>query len=354
MAEPSNRSDPQDERSAVEWSAAADPAERGRPRSAPAQDALLEQAEIDSLLSVGANQGVGLDALVNNTTVSYERLPMLEVVLDRLVRIMTTSLRNFTSENVELTLGEITSLRFGDYLESVPLPAMIAVFKAVEWDNYGLLMVDSPLICSIVDVLLGGRRGAAPARMIEARPFSSIERALVERLVRLVLNEMSAAFAPLSPVEFRYERLETNPRFAAIARPTNAAVLFKLRVEFDDRGGALEVLVPYATLEPVRDLLLQMFMGEKFGRDSIWESHLARQMLVTTVELEALLEEQTISLGEAMRLAVGTTLPLTAGPDSPVVLRCGHVPMLRGRMGRLGDHVAIRIDERVRRDRAAE
>jgi flagellar motor switch protein FliM len=321
---------------------------------AAATPALLEPEEIDSLL--GATQRdvrrSGLQALVESATISYERLPMLEVVFDRLVRIMTTSLRNFTSENVEVSLDGITSLRFGDYLETVPLPAMIAVFRAVEWDNYGLLTVSSPLIYSIVDVLMGGRRGVAPMR-VDGRSFTTIERGLVERLIRLVLSEMGAAFAPLSAVEFRYERLETNPRFAAIARSTNAAVLFKLRIEMDDRGGPLEVLIPYATLEPVRDLLLQMFMGEKFGRDKIWESHLARQMLVTDVELEALLDEQTIALGDVMRLQVGTVLPLNVTPDSPVLLRCGQVALLSGRIGRVADHVAIRIEDKVERQREA-
>ena len=73
-------------------------------------------------------------------------------------------------------------------------------------------------------------------------------------------------------------------------------------------------------------------------------------MLVTTVELEALLEHQTISLGEVMALQVGTTLPLTARPDTPVTLRCGTVPLLRGRVGRIADHVAIRIEARVDRE----
>ena len=69
---------------------------------------VLNQDEIDSLLSLpdsgaGAHKS-GMAVLIDNSTVSYERLPMLEVVFDRLVRIMTTSLRNFTSENVEVTL----------------------------------------------------------------------------------------------------------------------------------------------------------------------------------------------------------------------------------------------------------
>ena len=51
---------------------------------------------------------------------------MLEIVFDRLVRLMTTSLRNFTSDNVEVSLDRITSVRFGDYLNSIPLPAILA------------------------------------------------------------------------------------------------------------------------------------------------------------------------------------------------------------------------------------
>ena len=99
---------------------------------------------------------------------------MLEIVFDRLVRLMTTSLRNFTSDNVEVSLDRITSVRFGDYLNSIPLPAILSVFKAEEWDNFGLLTVNSSLIYSIIDVLLGGRRGQTAVR-VEGRPYTTIE-----------------------------------------------------------------------------------------------------------------------------------------------------------------------------------
>jgi flagellar motor switch protein FliM len=335
--------DGDDDFAAAVREALAAPAESGSP-SAP----LLNQEEIDSLLGVddGPRSRGGLEALLDNHTVSYERLPMLEVVFDRLVRLMSTSLRNFMSENVEVTLERIDSLRFSDYLESVPLPALIAVFRAVEWDNYGLITVDSPLIYAVVDVLLGGRRGTTPLR-IEGRAYTTIERNLVERLILQVLNDLGTAFAPLSAVQFRFERLETNPRFVAIARPTNAATLFKLRFEMEDRGGTLGILLPYATLEPVRDLLLQMFMGEKFGSDSIWERHFAKEMLATQVEIEALLDEQTLSLGAVMNLRVGATLPLRTRPEGAITLRCGQVPLLRGRIGRLTNSVAVLVDERV-------
>jgi flagellar motor switch protein FliM len=277
---------------------------------------------------------------------------MLEIVFDRLVRLMSTTLRNFTSDNVDVSIDGIVSLRFGDYLNSVPLPAMLGVTRADEWDNYGLAVVDSALIYSVVDVLLGGRRGTAAMR-IEGRPYTTIERTLVERLVSVVLDDLTSAFEPLCPVNFRFERLEVNPRFAVISRPSNACVLVRLRVDMEDRGGKLEILLPYATLEPVRELLLQQFMGEKFGRDSIWETHLAEELRHTDIGLDVVLDEQMMPLSSVLNLKVGDQIALGVPPGAPVRLRCGDVPLFEGEMGRKGQRLAVKIDREIERRRGA-
>ena len=327
----------------------------GKDEGGGASERVLNQDEIDSLLGFDAAGGdsqerTGIQAIVNSALVSYERLPLLEIVFDRLVRLMTTSLRNFTSDNVEVSLDNISSDRFGDYLNSIPLPAILAVFRAEELDNYGLITVDSNLIYSIVDVLLGGRRGTAAMR-VEGRPYTTIERSLVQRMVEVVLQDLKVAFEPVSQVQFLLDRIEINPRFAAIARPANAAVLVKLRVDMEDRGGRVELLLPYATLEPIRELLLQMFMGEKFGRDSIWEGHLATELWRTNVEIEAVLDELPMTLTEVMNLEVGQTLLLNVGPDARIQMRCGGVALLAGRMGRTGHQVAVKIENTIRNRR---
>jgi len=320
--------------------------------SGPSPGRVLDQDEIDSLLGFDgdgdAGEMTGIHALINSALVSYERLPMLDIIFDRMVRMMSTSLRNFTSDNIEVSLDNITSVRFGDYLNSIPLPAMLAVFRAEEWDNYGLMTIDSSLIYSIVDVLLGGRRGTAAMR-IEGRPYTTIEQTLVERMISVVLKDMCGAFEPLSPVNFTFDRLETNPRFATIARPPNAAILIKLRVDMEDRGGRLEVLFPYATLEPVRELLLQRFMGEKFGRDSIWETHLATELWRADVDLQAIMDETTMSLRDVMNFEVGQTILFNKSPNDEVVLKCGEVPMVSGAIGRAGQHVAVQIRQTAER-----
>ncbi len=339
---------------AASWGAALEQEQdEGAETKAPDAARVLNQAEIDSLLGFGGaatkeTDQSGIERIVSAGLVSYERLPMLEIVFDRLVRIMSTSLRNFTSDNVEVGIDSIVSLRFGDYLNSVPLPAMLAVFKVDEWDNFGLLVIDSALIYSIVDVLLGGRRGTAAMR-IEGRPYTTIERTLVERLITVVLKDLSDAFSPLTPVTFRFERLEVNPRFAAISRLSNACILSKLRVDMEDRGGRIELLLPYATLEPVRELLLQQFMGEKFGRDSIWETHLAEELRHTEMALDVVLDEQTMPLSVIMRLKPGDRITLGCAPGAPVRLRCGDVPMFEAELGRRENHLAVRIDRTLRR-----
>ncbi len=330
-----------------------DESQEGSVQDGAAPEKTLSQAEIDALLGfdggpAGGGDQSGMQRIISAGLVSYERLPMLEVVVDRLVRIMSTSLRNFTSDNVEVGIDNIVSLRFGDYLNSIPLPAMLAVFKVEEWDNHGLLVVDSALIYSIIDVLLGGRRGTAAMR-IEGRPYTTIERTLVERLVRLVLQDMTASFEPLTPATLRFERLEVNPRFAMVSRASNAAVLIKLRVDMEDRGGRLEIMLPYATLEPVRELLLQQFMGERFGRDSIWENHLAEQLWDTEVDLDVVLDEQVMRLSDVMALRVGDRITLGAAPGTPVQVRCGTVPLFDARVGRRKDRVAVRIGQECSR-----
>ncbi|MCR6673748.1 flagellar motor switch protein FliM [Devosia ginsengisoli] len=329
---------------AAEWAAMLE-GDNGDGEGGP--DRVLNQDEIDSLLgfdaSVGSNvELTGVQALINSALVSYERLPMLEIVFDRLVRLATTSLRNFTSDNVEVTMDSISSVRFGDYLNSIPLPAILSVIKAEEWENYGLLTVDSSLIYSMIDVLLGGRRIGGNIR-VEGRPYTTIEMALARRMIEVILDDTHRAFEPVTQVNFKLERMETNPRFAAISRPGNAAILIELRIEMDDRGGKIEILLPYATIEPIREQLLQMFMGEKFGRDPIWEGHLATEIYAADVEIEAVLHEQELPLSRMLAMQPGDTVMFERSPSDPVRLRCGDVDLTEAIMGHIGNHVSVRV-----------
>ncbi|MFT9015075.1 MAG: flagellar motor switch protein FliM [Acetobacter sp.] len=314
---------------------------------------VLDQSEIDSLLGntfagLPTKEETGMERVIKAGFVAYERLPMLEIVFDRLVRLLSSTLRSFTNDNVEITMESMRSMCFGDYMNAVPSSSLFAVFKAMQWENYGLLVVDSSLSYSIIDILMGGPRGTGHVGT-ETRPHTAIERALIEKLIVLTLNDLSAAFSPVCAIDLSFERLEVSSRFAAIARASNAVVMTKLHIDMEDRSGNLDLIIPYATLEPVRDQLSQQFMGERFGRDSIWESHLISEILETDVEVSAVFEEKTVALSEVLNLKPGMqiTFPHQTGTPLHVRLQCGHTQLFEGRLGQLHGKAAVKVERRL-------
>ncbi len=199
-------------------------------------------------------------------------------------------------------------------------------------------------------MLLGGRRGTGQLRA-EGRPYTTIEINLVKRMFEIVLADAEIAFGPVSPVKFTTDRIETNPRFASISRPANAAILIDLHLDLEGRGGRVEILLPYATIEPIRDLLLQSYMGEKFGRDSTWEGHLATEIWQSRIELDAVLHEQPMPLKTVLNLKVGDTVYFDQKSDPLVLLRCGDQLVSEGRMGRVGESIAIQVVKPLKRSR---
>ena len=310
-------------------------------------DSTLSQDEIDSLLGFsGGNSGptTGVQSLLDKSQENYERLPLLEVVFDRFVRTMSTSMRNLTGENVDISIESITSMRFEDYLNSVPLPALLEIFQAVEWENYGIITIDSSLTYTMVDILLGGGRQHRTIK-VEGRPFTTIEQDIVRNMTKIILEDMETAFNPLTPATFRHERLETNPRFATISRPASAVILVSLHVEMEERGGKVDILLPYATLEPIKDLLTQMFSGESFGNgDSSWENHLSDEIKEAVISLEACLYEKSITLKELGNLQVGTTIAMENTPNDDIILNCRGVPLFTGKLGASGNNLAVKVN----------
>lgn len=333
-----------DEELAAQWAAEGEEEEdTGVP------ERVLSQDEIDNLLGGATSdtkESGGINFLINNSKLSHERLPMLEVVFDRLVRNLTTSLRNFTSSTVDLSVDEMTSVRFGDYLDTVSLPALLTVFKAEEWETLSLLYVETSLVYTLVDTLLGGKNETAEMK-VEGRPFTSIERGLVKELTEIILEDFTLAFSSIAPVTFVYDRMETTPRFAAIVRPVDAAILVNVRITMEGRGGNVQFCIPYASIEPVRDQIVQMFMGEKSGGDNMWSEHLQTEVWDAEVRVDTILGEMPMALGDVLQWKVGSQIILRTKPQSLLKASVGGFKILEGKAGRRDGLVSLRVEQNI-------
>ena len=313
----------------------------------------LDQSAIDAMLGnafsgSAMREESGMERIIKAGFVAYERMPMLENVFDRLVRFLSSTLRGFTNDNVDITMENMRSLRFGDYMGEVPSSSLFSVFRVEPWQNYGLVVVDSSLSYSIVDILMGGERGAGP-KIIENRPHTALERALIEKLIVITLADLSEAFAPVGKVDLSFERLEISSSLAVIARPSNAAIAARFHIDMGDRSGDMDIVIPYATLEPVREKLSQQFMGENFGNDSIWENHLISEIMETSVTVSTVFETASFPLSQILALKKGSVLHLPSKGETPhhVRMECDGTPIFEGTLGRLNRMQAVRIDQRL-------
>ena len=185
----------------------------------------------------------------------FERLPIIELVADRLALQMSTTLTTFNTVTTEVCIDQISSVRLWNYLNLVlpPLP-MYAVLRADPWDDYCLMLVDNTLAYSVVDTLLGGCRDDQPFRKYFHR-FTAIDTNLIGRMIEAILDDLSDAFAPFAPVRFRLIRVVRNPRLAVIAPPDSRMVRMIFRVDMNTRGGRLELALPFRALDGIKSEL---------------------------------------------------------------------------------------------------
>lgn len=286
----------------------------------------------------------GIKAILEQSLQSYDKLPMLEIIFEKFIRQLSTSLRNLTSEAVDVTIADFSSLRFGSYFDNLKTPSSIAVFKAIEWENFGLLILENNMIFSFVDILLGGKKNTLQNIPSDSdRMLTSIEQGLARQISEIILGELSYAFDQISPTTFSFERLENNPNFVTISRPGDAVIVLKLKIEIDKQVKNLELLIPYKTIEPIKEQMQQVFLGDKFGIDREWEKMLSEAIFDVKLPIEAVISNKISTIKEIAKLKIGDTFVMDHAKDKDIIVRSGPIPLFTGKIGKVDNKVAINL-----------
>ncbi|MBR4741587.1 MAG: flagellar motor switch protein FliM, partial [Desulfovibrio sp.] len=202
----------------------------------------LSGGEIESEPDVVEEQGdiVAFD-LTNQDRIIRGRMPVLEIVNDRFARLCTNALSNTLRKRVELNPITIDMTKFGDFMRSLPVPTSINIFKMDPLRGNALMIVDSRLVFALVENVFGGA-GSQPK--IEGREFTRIEQAVVNRIVKIALENMEESWRPVHDVQLELVRSEINPQFASIVPPSDVVVIINFEVELDSSLGSMIVCLP--------------------------------------------------------------------------------------------------------------
>lgn len=314
---------------------------------------ILAQDEVDSLLrglSGGEietetdipedDSGIVPFDLANQDRIIRGRMPVLEIVNDRFARLCTNALSNAVRKRVELNPISIDMTKFGDFMRSLPVPTSINIFKMDPLRGNAIIVVDSRLVFALVENFFGGA-GSQPK--IEGREFTVIEQAIVNRMIKIALDNMEESWKPVHDVNLELVRSEINPQFAAIVPPSDVVVVITFEVELENAIGSLIVCLPYATIEPIRSKLHASFQTERLEVDHAWVGRLKERILETPVELRVRFGRAKITARQLLNLQLGDIILLDTDSDDLLEAEVERVLKFQGIAGTVKANKAFQV-----------
>ncbi len=314
---------------------------------------ILAQDEVDALLRGLSGGDIETDEevpeeesnivpfdLANQDRIIRGRMPVLEIVNDRFARLCTNALSNTVRKRVELNPISIDMTKFGEFMRSLPVPTSINIFKMEPLRGNAIIVVDSRLVFALVENIFGGV-GSQPK--VEGREFTRIEQAVVDRIIKIALDNMEESWRPVHDVKLELLRSEINPQFAAIVPPSDVVVVITFEVELDSSIGSMIVCLPYATIEPIRSKLHASFQTERLEVDHAWVSRLKERLMETSVEVKVEFGRTTITGNQLLKMQVGDVLVLDKDVEDLLPCTVGGVRKFQGIAGTVKANKAFQI-----------
>jgi len=319
---------------------------------------LLSQDEIDALLHGVDNGDVETEneePLEAGSARSYDfasqdrivrgRLPTLEMINERFARYFRTSLFNMLRRSADISVSGIQMLKFSEFVHSLFVPTSLNMIRVAPLRGKGLCVLDPKLVFSIVDSYFGGS-GRFHTK-IEGRDFTPTETRVIQLILELAFGDLKMAWTPVLDVQFSYHGSEVNPQFANIVSPSEVVVVTTFNVDLESGGGDFYICLPYAMLEPIRELLDAGVQSDRGERDERWEQAMREEVMNASVEVSSRLAEITLTLSELASLQVGDIIPLDLA--EVVDVDAEELPICHGTLGVHHGNYAIKVTEWIPR-----
>ena len=323
---------------------------------------VLSQGEVDALLrGVGDGEvetetdeapenetGVVPYDLTSQEKIIRGRLPTLDIINQMFSRLFRNTFSTLMRKSVDVSTVSTDTIKFGDFLRSLPVPSSLHIFRMEPLRGHGLMVVESKLVFAVVDTFFGGS-GTKEAK-ITGRDFSSIEIRMTKSVVLSALQDLEKAWRPVHAVTTNFVRSEVNPQFAAIVPPTDIVLVILFEIEMESISGTLTICLPYAAIEPIIPKLKASFQSEEMEVDQVWVRRLRTELLATEIELVAELGTTVVTPQDLMNYKVGDTIMLGNDVSDPLLLKVEQIPKFKGFPGVSRGNKAIQLTETIERE----
>ena len=336
---------------------------------------ILSQSEVDALLAAvtegdvpAANNGGGGGGSSNNNVrsinggnteknvISYDltsqdriirgRLPQLEVIYEKFMRSFRVSLSASLRKIASITLTSTEFLKFGEFINTLPIPTCMSVLRFNNLRGSALFVIEAKLAYALVDSFFGG--ADRPYAKLDGKEFTPIELQIVKKVVELAINDLEISWSTIEKIGCSFQRTEINPQFVGIVPPTDVVIASTFDVELEQASGTISIVIPYSTIEPIKQKLSTGFQVESDQTDKkLWTSIIKEQLLDTDVDIKVNLGETEIKLKDLMNLKIGDVISLTQDSSGELDVQVENVKKFKGYYGVHHGTVAMQITRQI-------
>jgi len=269
------------------------------------------------------------------------RMPTLEIINERFARMFQVTLSGMLKEMVDITLQYVEIKKFGEFIQKIPLPASINIFRMDPLKGFNLFVIDPRIVYLLIDNFFGGK-GQTHVK-IEGRDFTPIEQRVIGKIVDLAFHDLEKAWAPVHQIKISLNRREVNPQFATIVTSTEAVAVVEFNVEMNDVPGKMFICIPYPNIEPIKEKLQAGYQSDQYDVDNKWYERLRSNILECSVHVRVELGESTLRVKDVLNLNTGDIILLNKAMDENIIARVEGVPKFLGRPGIYKGSIAFQI-----------
>jgi flagellar motor switch protein FliM len=330
---------------------------------------ILSQSEVDALLAAvtdgdikvsdgggGSGNNVSNIKEDNRNIISYDltsqdriirgRLPQLEVIYEKFMRSFRVSLSSALRKIASITLTSTEFLKFGEFINTLPIPTCMSVLRFNNLRGSALFVIEAKLAYALVDSFFGG--ADRPYAKLDGKEFTPIELQIVKKVVELAINDLEASWSTIEKIGCSFQRTEINPQFVGIVPPTDVVIASTFDVELEQASGTISIVIPYSTIEPIKQKLSTGFQVESDQTDKkLWTSIIKEQLLETDIDIKVNLGETEIKLKDLMNLKIGDIIPLTQDSSGELDVQVENVRKFKGYYGVHHGTVAMQITRQI-------
>jgi flagellar motor switch protein FliM len=319
-------------------------------------ESFLSQEEVDALLEgvTGESQKLVEEEHERGDVRAYNissqerivrgRMPTMEIVNERFARNLRVGLFNFIRRSPEISVGPVTVQRYSAFLRELAVPTNFNIVAIRPLRGSGLIVCEPALVFGVIDTLYGGI-GKFQSR-IEGRDFSATEQRVINRMIDVITDEYKKAWNGIYPLELEYQRSEMQPQFANIATPSEIVISTTFQLEIGEITGAIHFCMPYASLEPIRDVLYSSTQGDSIEVDRRWVNVLTQEIQAAEVTLVAELARADATVEQLMAMKPGDFIELDRRQRIEITVE--GVPVFECQYGTHNAKYAVRIEKCLR------